>query len=440
MRVVIMRFTLPITIVAALAFAGPSAAELNIEITGTDSAASPIAVVPFGWNGPGGRLPVDFAEVIGSDLERSGQFRAVPVEKMVAQPHRGTEVKFNNWRILDIENLVVGNVRQNDAGLYVVQFQLFDVFKSRQLVGQAFTVQQSELRNVAHAISDTIYETLTGERGAFNTRIAYVVAEDKGGGLIQYRLEIADTDGHEARTILRSQRPIMSPTWSPDGRYVAYVSFEHQRSEIFIHAVFEGKRESVASFEGINGAPVWSPDGRHMALTSSHKGNADIYLLDLNTKRLRQLTDDWAIDTEPAWLPDGEALIFTSGRSGSPQLYRLDLDNGRTKRLTFEGRYNASPTVSPDGTTVAMVHGDGGQYRIGALDLKTGLFRLLTDGNLDESPSFAPNGSMVLYASQSGRQGVLAAVSIDGRTRQRLAMSEGEVREPTWGPFPDKPR
>jgi TolB protein len=430
---------LRIAILVVATYASQANAVLRIEITGSNAAALPIAIVPFGWQSTVGRLPVEFADVIGSDLERSGQFRAIPVDQMIHQPHRGAEIKFENWRILGVENIVVGNVTLGSDSYYTVEFQLFDVFKARQLVGQSFKVPTSELRNVAHAISDEIYRALTGERGAFNTRIAYVVAESSRGKM-SYRLEIADTDGYNARAILRSSKPIMSPAWSPDSRHLAYVSFESNRSEIWVHAVFTGTREVVAKFKGINGAPVWSPDGRKLALTSSHKGNPDIYLLDLSSKEMRQLTNDWAIDTEPAWMPDGQAIVFTSGRSGSPQLYFQELGSSQARRLTFEGKYNTSATVSPDGKTIAMVHVDKGRYQIAALDMKTGLFRLLTDGRLDESPSFAPNGSIVLYATEQQGKGVLAAVSIDGRTRQSLAFADGNIREPTWGPFPSQRR
>ncbi|HEX7028287.1 MAG TPA: Tol-Pal system beta propeller repeat protein TolB [Gammaproteobacteria bacterium] len=418
-----------------LMFSLSAHAILTIEISGGSDSAMPIAIVPFGSNSAEGQLPVDVAEVITADLVRSGKFKPLPVEDMLERPHRGSDIKFENWRVIGIDSLVVGNVRRETGGQYTVEFQLFDVFKARQIESLSRIVPARGLRTIAHTMADLIYEALTGEKGAFNTRIAYVTSVKTAAGL-EYRLQIADTDGHNAQTVLRSKKPIMSPSWAPDARRLAYVSFENHRPEVFIHSVFEASRESVAAFDGINGAPVWSPDGRRLALTLSHNGNPDIYILELGSKRLLQITRNSAIDTEPAWMPNGRELIFTSGRSGGPQLYKTSLDGNDARRLTFEGSYNASPTVSPDGLSVAMVHLHQGQYRIAVLDLKSGLFRILTDGRLDESPSFSPNGSILLYASQQGNRNVLAAVSVDGRTRQRLAFSEGDIREPDWAPFP----
>jgi TolB protein len=421
-------------------YAAQVSALLEIEITRFGETALPIAIVPFGWDAKSGAAPEDIAGIVMADLSRTGQFKPMAPDDMLERPHSGRDIRFENWRITGIGHVVVGMVRPMRGNHYTVDFQLFDVFKARQMTGHSFTVTVKDLRGVAHTISDLVYEAITGERGAFNTRIAYVASVMKDG-VPEYRLEVSDTDGHNARTIMRSPKPLMSPNWSPDGRHLAYVSFENRRSEIFVHSVYDGRREQLAAFEGINAAPVWSPDGKFLAVTLSRGGNADIYLLELSSRKLTQITQNSAIDTEPAWMPDGKSLVFTSGRSGNPQIYRVALDGmDRPQRLTFEGDYNASPAVSPDGRSIAMVHGNRGKYAIGLLDLKSGLFRVLTDGRLDEGPSFAPNGSMLLYASQQDQRGVLAAVSIDGRTRQRLALHEGDIREPTWGPFPDEGR
>jgi TolB protein len=420
-------------------YAAQAHAVLEIKITSFGETALPIAIVPFGWEDKGA-APENIAGIVTADLSRTGQFKPMPVDDMLEQPHNGREIRFENWRLTGIGHVVVGTLRPMRGNHYTVDFQLFDVFKGRQITGHSFTVSVKDLRRVGHEISDLVYEAITGQRGAFNTRIAYVAAIMKDG-VPEYRLEVSDTDGHNVRSILRSGKPIMSPSWSVDGNHLTYVSFENRRSEVFVYSVFTGQREQVAAFAGINAAPAWSPDGKSLAVTLSRGGNADIYVLDMATKKLTQITQNRAIDTEPVWMPDGESLVFTSGRSGNPQLYRVALNGGdRPQRLTFEGDYNASPAVSPDGRSIALVHRNRGNYSIAILDLKSGLFRVLTDGRLDETPSFAPNGSMLLYASQHVQRGVLAAVSIDGRTRQQLAFHEGDIREPTWGPFRDESR
>ena len=431
-----------VSVIVAILF-GPISkawAVLNIEITQAADTASPIAIVPFHWPVASETLPEDIAAIVAADLHRSGQFRPIPTADMLAQPYRGQDILFDNWRILNIEHLTIGRVRKLSANQYQVDVQLFDVIKQRQLLGRSFKIERQHFRRLAHTISDMIYQQLTGEQGAFNTRIAYITAVRDGQQPL-YRLEVSDADGYNPRTILRSSAPIMSPSWAPDAQRLSYVSFENKRPEIFVHKIATAEREKIAAFNGINGAPVWSPDGRRLALTLSHKGNPDIYILTLANKQLQQITRSWAIDTEPVWTPDGNALIFTSGRSGGPQLYQIDLrefaNSGKAsaKRLTFEGEYNASPAISPDGRSLAMVHRHRGKYQIAVLDLRSRLFRIITAGYLDESPSFAPNGSMLLYASQQHQRGVLAAVAIDGRTQQRLSLSDGDVREPTWAPF-----
>jgi TolB protein len=416
-----------------LAVMRPAWSALTIEITQGTEGAIPIAVVPFGWSGAPGSAPENISAIISADLNRSGRFEALPDSDLVAHPTEGSQVQFQNWRMVNVDNLVIGKISESGQQ-YSVQFQLFDVFRGNQLAGYSFNVGRQELRRVAHHISDLIYEKLTGERGAFNTQIAYVTTSGSTANKT-YTLLVADSDGYNPQTILTSKEPLMSPSWSPDASQLAYVSFENKTAQIYVQELRTGTRRKLASFKGINGAPSWSPDGRSLAVTLSRDGNPEIYTMDLKSNTLKRITNSAGIDTEPVWTPDGGSIIFTSDRGGSAQLYRVPASGGQARRITFEGNYNAGADISPDGRKIAMVHGTGGGYRIAVQDLASGNLRVLTDGRLDESPSFSPNGSMIIYATTAGNREVLAAVSVDGSFRQRLSLQAGNVREPVWSPF-----
>ena len=414
-----------------------SAANAVIEITITKSteAKQLIAIVPFGWQHGGEPPPAEIAAIVAGDLARTGLFEPIPFDSLPSRPFRREQINFKDWRLLGPGSLVIGNVTPSVDGEYVVEFQLYDVLRSRQVVGYQLTANKQAMRRVAHQIADQIYEKLTGLRGAFDTRVAYVTEVRDTEGTARYALSVSDVDGHNEHVILDSGRPVMSPSWSPDGTKLAYVSFESEVPHIFVQEIATGNRELVAAFPGINGAPAFSPDGRRLAMTLSKDGNTEIYVMDLGSKRLRRVTNNAAIDTEPSWSPDGRTLAFTSDRGGKPQVYRTVVEGGRPERVTFEGSYNARPVFSPDGTKLALVHRDEGRYRIGLLDLENGALQVLTESSLDESPSFAPNGSMILYATTDGASSVLSAVSPDGRMRQRLNVQTGGVREPAWSPF-----
>lgn len=429
-----------------IASVSPTAhAVLSIDISEGIEGAQPIAVVPFGWQPAttagkpalaNSRPPVAIGNIIADDLRRSGVFRPLPDADLISHPHEGADVNYADWRALSVDNLVVGRLSAQADGSYLVQFQLFDVFKAEQMEGYSYPAQADGLRGIAHHISDVIYEKITGQRGAFGTRIAYVVANERGKKR-NYSLLVADSDGHNAQTVLESPKPIMSPTWSPDGRQLMYVSFERGNGNIYMQSLDTGERSLVSGQKGINGAPAWSPDGRRIALTLSRSGNPEIYVKNIRSGQLTRITNNSAIDTEPSWSHDGKTLYFTSDRSGAPQIYKVSSRGGRAERLTFEGKYNSRPRVSPNGDQLAMVHGGKSGFQIAVMDLDTGALRVLSDGRLDESPSFSPNGAMILFAAQRRGQGVLSGVSEDGRVKQRLHLDHGSVREPAWSPFLD---
>ncbi|MEO6264752.1 MAG: Tol-Pal system beta propeller repeat protein TolB [Luteimonas sp.] len=409
---------------------------LEIDIVGGNAAALPIAVVPMPYQGSGAAPATDVAGVIRADLDRSGQFRSLPERDMIERPTRGGEVNYPAWRLLKQDFLVVGRVLDAGDGGYRVEYELFDVARQERLLGFAMTARGNAMRDVAHQVADAIYEKILGVRGAFWTRIGYVTATGVGKGS-RYALMVADADGYNPQTVVRSAEPLLSPAWSPDGRKLAYVSFERGNSSIYIQDISTGARELVASFRGINGAPNFSPDGRRLALTLSKSGNPEIYVMDLGSKALRQVTDQFGIDTEAVWSTDGGSLYFTSDRGGKPQIYQVSASGGAASRISFQGSYNAKASVSFDGKKIAMAQGNGNNYRIALLDRSLGSPRwsTLSPGSLDESPSFAPNASMILYAAREGSRGVLYAVSADARVRQRLVLADGDVREPAWGPY-----
>ncbi len=408
---------------------------LDIEITQGVEGALPIAVVPFAYTGKGKPPSQDVAAIVAADLARSGRFRTLPLKEMLTRPSRPEQVDFRDWRALNQENLVIGEVLPNGPAGFIVKFRLFDVFRGEQITGFSFPTTQNDLRSTAHRIADLIYEELIGERGAFDTRIAYITSIRDRKGKEKVHLKVADADGYHPQTIVSSDEPLMSPAWAPDGRRIAYVSFEQRKPSVWVQDVFTGKRQRVSAYKGINGAPAWSPDGRYLAVTLSKGGNPDIYILDLRRRSLRQLTRHWAIDTEASWSPDGRYIVFTSDRAGAPQIYRIPVSGGTPERITYEGNYNARASYAPDGRYLTMVTRANGDFRIGLLDTQNGELRVLSRGDLDESPSFAPNGSMIIYAGRDAGRGVLWAVSTDGRVRQRLATQAGDVREPAWSPY-----
>ncbi|CAN4280362.1 Tol-Pal system beta propeller repeat protein TolB [Pseudoxanthomonas sp. LjRoot125] len=409
---------------------------LEIDIIGGNASALPITVVPMPYQGSAAAPPTDVADVVRSDLERSGAFRTLPEASVTERPTRGGEIQYPTWRALRQDYIVVGRVADAGDGSYRVEYELFDVAKQERMLGLAMTARANAMRDVAHQMADAIYEKILGVRGAFWTRIAYVTAAGTGKAT-RYALMVADSDGYNPQTVVRSAEPLLSPSWSPDGRRLAYVSFEGGNSAIYIQDISTGAREKVASFRGINGAPSFSPDGRQLALTLSRSGNPEIYVMDLGSRSLRQLTNTSAIDTEPVWSADGGTIYFTSDRGGRPQIYRVAAAGGSASRVTFEGTYNATASISYDGKRIAVVQGSGNNYRISLMDSSLGGARWssLSPGSLDESPSFAPNASMVLYAAREGGRGVLYAVSADARVRQRLVVANADVREPAWSPY-----
>ena len=423
-------------LVGSLLFAAHAHAELVVEITKGQEDAIPIAIVPF--NSPAeAASSFDVAQLVADDLVRSGRFRSMDRKDMIDQPHAGTSIAFDDWRRLNNDYIVVGQVQTLGPDQYNVVFELYNVLTHAKMVAYQITANRAGLRLAGHQVADMVYEKITGVKGAFATHIAYISVQ---GHLPNksYRLIVADSDGDNPRVVMQSNEPLMSPAWSPDGQSLAYVSFENRLPTIYVQLLRTGERHIVSARAGVNQAPAWSPDGKTLALTlSTRAGNLDIYTLDLATQALVRITDDPGIDTEPQWSRDGQSLYFTSDRAGGPQIYRIGVHPGdKPRRLTFQGAYNARPRISPDESQLAFVTQEDGGYHIATMDLKgRGDTQVLTKGRFDVSPSYAPNGAMIIYAGRERGLGTLALVSSDGRVQERLVSSDGEVQEPAWSPF-----
>ena len=412
-----------------------SMAELTIRITQGVGKQTPVAIVPFGVGSGLSQISENITEIITNDLLRSGRFSVTPVENMLQQPSTGAEIDFDDWSILGVEAVVIGKIIEGRNNSYNIQFQLFDIYKREQIVGYRMPANEKTLRRSAHRIADMVFEELTGIRGVFDTKVAYV-RSNASNEKRNYTLVISDSDGENEQIVLESKDPIMSPAWSPDSRMLSYVSFEGNMSTIYVQNLRTGNRRKISELPGINGSPAFSPDGRKLVLTlGGSDGNLDIHVLDIATRNLKRLTYNRSIDTEATWAPNGEEIYFTSDRGGSPQIYKMKLNSDRASRVTFEGSYNARPRLSPDGNKLAMVHQYRGDYRIAIYDIEEKDLLILSSGSQDESPSFAPNSDTLIYATKLSGDGVLETVTADGLVRQRMAPKSGDIREPVWSPF-----
>jgi TolB protein len=422
--------------IGILLFCSRSRAELVVEITKGQADAIPIAIVPFSPP-EAAAASFDVAQLVSDDLARSGRFRSTDRKDMIEQPHAGAAISFDDWRRLNNDYIVVGQVQPAGVDHYNITFELYNVLNHQRLLAYQISANKPGLRLASHQVADMVFEKILGIRGAFATRIAYIsvlgVLPHKS-----YRLIVADADGENPHVVMQSNEPLMSPAWSPDGQSLAYVSFEVRLPSVYVQLLKTGERRRVSAQAGVNQAPAWSPDGKKLALTlSTRDGNLDVYVLDLATQALTRITDDPGIDTEPQWSKDGQNLYFTSDRAGGPQIYRVGTQAGdKPRRLTFQGSYNARPRLSPDESQLAFVTQEDGGYHIATMDLRgRGDIQVLTKGHFDVSPSYAPNGAEIIYASRDRGRGVLALVSADGRVQERLVSSEGELQEPAWAPF-----
>lgn len=422
--------------VASTVYAKP----LYIEITGGQNYGIPIAILPFAGNtdAMSSRPLADMAQVISQDLASSGQFQLIPLSDVKSYPRTQREIRYSFWQGLGAEKMVLGNIQSQANGRYTIEFQLYDLFKDSDLPLAHVRFSDKtphELRALAHHVSDVIFEKLIGVRGFFSTRIAYITV-DRYRDETVHTLTVADADGRNDRALLTARYPLMSPKWSPDGRHIAFVSFEDNRSAVKIIDLYTGKLQLISRIPGINGAPAWSPDGQQLAMVLSKDGSPKLYLYHLKNRKFTRITHGGAIDTEPHWARDGQSIYFTSNRGGKPQIYQVTLSTGKVRRVTFEGNYNATPSLTPDGKQLVMMHRDEtGTFNIAVQNLQTGKVKVLTKARQDESPTIAPNGMMVLFGTEDGDRTALGAVSLDGRFHMRLPVQDGHVKEPAWSPF-----
>ena len=403
--------------------------QLTIDVVGGGQDRIPITIVPF--KSEGGEASA--SKIIAADLERSGLFKLQELPVLSSIPQNFKQVDFGFWRDGGSENLVIGSMESLENGKIRIRFRLIDIVKGTQVLGASFEFKPKGLRRAAHRIADLIYEKLTGDTGVFSTKICYVVKKGK-----IFEIHVADADGHDPVVVHRYNEPVISPRWSPDGRKLVYVSFEEKKAIVYVLDIYKGKRTILARFEGSNSAPAWAPDGKSLAITLTKDGVSQIYVIKANGRGLRQITRSQSIDTEPNFSPDGKYILFTSDRAGGPQIYRMRSDGrGKAKRITFEGKYNVSPRYSPDGKSFVFIHRNNRRFNVAIQDFSSGVVQILTAGAMDHSPTFAPNGKIILYASEIGekRRGILSAVSRDGRIKQRYSLRNGDVREPAWGPI-----
>ncbi|MEO5700915.1 MAG: Tol-Pal system beta propeller repeat protein TolB [Casimicrobiaceae bacterium] len=423
-----LRSFVPLLVLMAALCAPAARAQLTIEIVGGAGTTVPISVVGFENES---NYPLGISGIIGADLSRSGLFRLVDSSGIVPRPSRPTEIRVGDFRNRGADAIVVGSLTPVADGRVDVRFALVDAVKQTELASMSYVVTPQQFRATAHKIADIIYEKITGDVGVFSTRIAYITKQGP-----RYQLQVADADGFGPQTIVSSNEPLLSPAWSPDGTRIAYVSLEAKKPVVYIQSLGTGQRALLANFRGSNSAPTWAPDGRRLAVTLSKDGGSHIYLINADGSGVQRLTSSPAIDTEASFAPDGQSLLFTSDRGGSPQIYRVAVGSGAVERLTFDGNWNVSPRASPDGKSFVFLRRDGGRFQVAIQDYATRQVQILTPGPLDESPTVSPNGKMILYAAEQGGRGILAAVSSDGRVKQRLVAPATDVRDPAWGPLP----